>query len=265
MSVPLAHQASTRRRGFTLLELLVAMAVLSMLVVTLFGMVDAATKLWQDNENRVDAYREARAALNTITDDLKGMFSASNQLYISTNFVGSTPGNAQGDRLFFLSSLAASAQPNGTGRSDICAVGYFRRFTKQNLGLSGVSAQDPTKEGYHLYRALAGSGATFTNLSQNLSPFTDLATGVGPEILARNVCDLQFVYFQTNAAGKLEKWNPAASKPFPDMIEVRLSSISDETAKRLGGDRDSWNTNNNLVARSIRTFVSRVQIPRPTD
>ncbi|MFV0415202.1 MAG: type II secretion system protein, partial [Chthoniobacterales bacterium] len=51
------------RRGFTILELLVAITILSVLVVLLLSMLDNTTKLWRTNENRVESYREARAAL----------------------------------------------------------------------------------------------------------------------------------------------------------------------------------------------------------
>lgn len=249
--------------AFTMLELLVAMAVLSILVVMLFGMVDAAAKLWRENENRVDAYREARAALNVISADLKNVFSAPNKTYFSTNFVGNVPADSSNSPIFFMTSIPKKAQPSSDNKSDLCAVGYFLRFNKQNVGLSGTDPNVLTKESFNLYRVVRGSKETFANLASGASPFKDLASDPQSEILARNICKLEFLYYQTNSVGGLEDWIPSDARPFPQMVEIKIGSISDEVAKRLDGSDENWKTNNPLILKNMRTFVSRIQIPRP--
>ncbi len=47
------------------------MAVIAVLVVLLLTLVDSASKLWRANESRVDAYREARVAINHRLKDLQ--------------------------------------------------------------------------------------------------------------------------------------------------------------------------------------------------
>ena len=62
-----------KNAAFTLTELLVSMAILSGLIVLLFAVVDGTTKTWNQSEQRVDAFREARAALFVISRDLQTM------------------------------------------------------------------------------------------------------------------------------------------------------------------------------------------------
>lgn len=256
------------RGGFTLLELMVAMAVLTLLIVMLMGLVDSATKLWRQNETRVDAYREARAALNVISDELRSMVASTNPHYFSTNPIGlSGQVDSSADSLFFLTLLPPSAQPSGS-KSSICAVGYFRQWDKQNVNYGGVSAKDPTPVGYHLFRTFYSSDLTFSNLSQNQPPLKDLAVPTtqgqpAPEILARNICSFELNYFTTNGASvaaKYTNWSPAAGVS-PQMIEVRIVAIPDELAKRLNGNQSAWTTNSPQVKPQMRTFVSRIQLP----
>jgi prepilin-type N-terminal cleavage/methylation domain-containing protein len=257
------------RKAFTMLELLVAMALLTILVVMLFGMVDAATKLWRENENNVDAYREARAALNVITDDLKGLIASTNTNFFATNFVGIAPTDAAVNKssLFFLTPFPSSAQPTNN-RSDIGAVGYYLRWTKQNSGFGTTDAGDTiTTNGFHLFRAIYSGDLVFSNVANGLSPLQDLAqhgkttNAPEPEILARNICDFHILCYQTNASGNLQTWAYSAANPVPQMIAVQITAISDQLAKKLSGVQSRWTTNDAQVAKDMRTFISRVPIP----
>lgn len=257
-----------RRAAFTLLELLVAMTVLAILVVMLMGLVDSATKLWRQNETRVDAYREARAALNVISEELRSLVASTNLDYFSTNVVG-LAGNSDpaAARLFFLATLSPAAQPAGS-KSTVCSVGYFLRWARQNANFGGISAADPTPEGRHLFRSFYPSDLTYSNLVQTNPPLRDLAepTAQGApsaEILARNICAFEVKCYTTNgatAAQKYTAWTPASGAT-PQLIEVRLTAIPDELARRLDGKQADWTTNSSQVKQQMRTFVSRISIP----
>lgn len=264
--------ASTRSRSgcrpdaFTMIELLVAMVVLILLVVLLANIVDSSTKLWRENENRVDAYREARAALNLITSDLRSMLASSNANYFSTNVLGDANGVEPGG-LYFLSGLKGDSQVDGS-RAELCAIGYYRRWARQNLYFANTNAQDLTQDGYQLFRSIRGSDQTFTNLIGANQPLVDLAnpadpTMATPEIVARNIVALEFRLYKTNVSGQVRfaNWVSSPDCPVPQMIEVRLTAISDELARRLAGQQDRWNTNDPSVVRNMRTFVSRVSLP----
>jgi uncharacterized protein (TIGR02599 family) len=57
-------------RGFTLLELLVALAVTALLLVVLFGVIQSASDLWKRNTGRAKSFAAARAAFETLTGTL---------------------------------------------------------------------------------------------------------------------------------------------------------------------------------------------------
>lgn len=68
---PAATPAPRRRiRGFTLVELLVAMSILSVLLLLLSQLLDQVQKTWNYSEGRVSQFREARVAFDLITKSL---------------------------------------------------------------------------------------------------------------------------------------------------------------------------------------------------
>jgi prepilin-type N-terminal cleavage/methylation domain-containing protein len=255
--------------GFTMIEILVAVAVLSMVVILLFGLVESATRLWRDNENRVDAFREARAALAVISSDLRSTTPGTN--YFSLTNIGAAAAGANSNGLYFLARVAPTAQGGGN-KSDLCAIGYFQRWAKQNDGFGQTNAADPTKQGYQLFRSFYGSDLTYSNLLNNVIPLGGLqvpeaAGAPKAEILARNILALEVDCFATNAAYTNSAqaylpWVYSTNSPIPQMIEIRITAISDETARKLSGDVSRWTTNDALVAREARTFISRVTLPQ---
>jgi uncharacterized protein (TIGR02599 family) len=58
------------RRGFTLVEVLVSLAVLSIIVVLLVAMTDQTTKIWRSSSGRMEAFRNARGAFESLTQTL---------------------------------------------------------------------------------------------------------------------------------------------------------------------------------------------------
>lgn len=57
-------------QGFTLVELLVSMAVFAMIMVVIFGLTQQAGNAWRSTSSKIEAFQGARAAFETITDTL---------------------------------------------------------------------------------------------------------------------------------------------------------------------------------------------------
>ncbi len=64
---------AAQRSGFSLLELLVAMAVLSLILVLLFNAVTAVTNTWRRGMARIDNFSKARAVLGLLDRDVQSM------------------------------------------------------------------------------------------------------------------------------------------------------------------------------------------------
>ncbi len=174
----------TRRRGwasFTLVEMLVGMAVFSLLMLILFAMMSSATKLWRDQSSREDGFREARAAMNILSRDISGALVSPNVnwFYLSTN------------RLAFLTTLPDAAQVSGADHGDICAVGYSLEW---NTIPPGDAAE---KNGMALYRYVRFSDPTYTTIVSGTDPIETVfdnpdGTNTVRELLARNVAQITF-------------------------------------------------------------------------
>ena len=98
---------SQRRGGFTILELLAAMTILSMLVVMLVATFNQASRSWLQAENRVETYGQARATLDFISKELTQAVTTPN-----SSFLGST------------NAMAFVATVNGTNNVDVTGVFY---------------------------------------------------------------------------------------------------------------------------------------------
>jgi prepilin-type N-terminal cleavage/methylation domain-containing protein len=248
--------------AFTLLELLVAMAVLAILVVMLMGLVTSATSLWRASENRVDAYREARAALSVMTRDLAALIpSANTNLFlINSNgaFTKAAPGAEKDVRragaAFFLAALPTNAQDSTNNRSDVCEVGYFLSFEK-------VKFMTNSEKTMNLYRFFRSSDPTFTNLSAS-DNFKHAAMGsAGEELLARNIREFRITPLVWTNNAYSTNFVPTAAKPVPDLVEISLTALNQEAAKRFTNKAD-WvsATPSEALTNAQQIFTTRVRL-----
>lgn len=275
--------------AFSLLELLAAMAVLSLLSVVLFQMVDGATRLWRDKEKRVESYREARAALGFISREIGSALVlphatgtiAGTPVYTSTNglpaFVLTSASNAIGanadftptdpaQALFFLAALPASARGATPDDGDICAVGYYLAYTADS---SGIGA---TARSRKLYRHFRGSADTLNAVRAALRPVSvpgAFVTGglfrpsaSSDEPLARNIADFRVTAMTEKPDGSLQ---PAAGEwdrqIWPPAVEIRITALNSAAAARLSTESDWDNTNVPAVLSDSRIFTARVALP----
>ncbi len=258
MSAPTHTQQRARRPAFTLLEVMVSMTILSILIVLLLSMVNAASQLWRDSENRVDSYREARAALNVIASDLESIFPSTNTNFFALDPRG-LPATAApktvASSVFFLSALPRDAQDQNAGKSDLCQVGYFMAYDKTTL--------NNTNQSYNLYRYFRSSDPTFAAIKSNqfFQNMTSTPAG-GEEILARNVTSFKVsAYTIDRATGALGPFAQTAETSSPDVIEITLTAVNKESAAKFTGKSDWTNTNSPVYKASQRTFSTRVHLP----
>ncbi|MDP2980630.1 MAG: type II secretion system protein GspJ [Candidatus Omnitrophota bacterium] len=67
-------------RGFTLVEVLIALAILAMIVVSTFTIFRSASKSWQKGETRSERYQNARNAIYRISTEISQAVINSNSL-----------------------------------------------------------------------------------------------------------------------------------------------------------------------------------------
>ena len=253
--------------AFTILELLVAMAVFSLLIVMLMGMVDSASKLWRENENRVDSYREARAAMSIISHDLRNALAGTNLNYIRINndaygfLTNAETDTNSAAAIFFLSAQSATSQDPAANKSDVCQVGYFLAYDKTSA-LAGVNTNVPKT--MNLYRYFLSSDETFAKLTNGTYPVFGSSIGAlddDVDLLARNITRFHIDALDTNGTSYVSTTNA----PLPPVIQIEMTAINTETAKKLDSKSDWIAPTGGLAkvtAKNEQTFSTRVGTPK---
>lgn len=79
------------RRGFTLLELIVAMVIFTIVISAAYALFDAGRSVTTRAEFRTQLFQSARAALQTVENDLRGAVMMGTAF--DTGFIGATGGS----------------------------------------------------------------------------------------------------------------------------------------------------------------------------
>lgn len=143
-------------RGITLLELLVSIAITSLLIVLLSSTLQSLTTSTNRSAGRIEAEREARAALEFLQRDLYASLSRSDGL--GRPSIVNDP-NWEGSHWLTFLSTPLDHSPNEPG--DVCLMSY-------RVGLDdtiGISDGIPV-----LYRLRLDSTATFDTILGGESP-----------------------------------------------------------------------------------------------
>jgi type II secretory pathway pseudopilin PulG len=272
---PPATARAASRKAFTLIELMVAGGITTLLLLGMTGVFDQSMKAWRLSSRRADAEREVRAALATIQRDLKGMVVESNYPIkfniIDNNQVNIPPGRTmpavsglEGTDWADVSAVLffASALRTGTNRGDVHGIGYYVAWDTNANNKQGA---------YNLYRRiqrpnelLVGVLAHFSN-----SLFGPYHTNSLPdaEVVAANV--LNFWAYMAGVA-------PTTPVPFdlirfangqipptnltvrPAYVQLELTAYGNEVVRGFN-NRSEWADTNN-IRKFGRTYLWRVDL-----
>jgi prepilin-type N-terminal cleavage/methylation domain-containing protein len=257
---PLREQSA-----FTLIELMAATTVLSVILLMMVGMQDQMSKAWSNANRRTDATREARAAARLMGSDLGSIAfrpNTPNSSYDSFATVLGSQGlpylyssNGQG------SFTITSAQPGsaylfalcnqasrGTNYTDIGLVGYYIASS----GRTNINGFVVTN--YNLHRYYVPASNALRNLTSWFANKTaeSLFSGVDPEtddILARNTCNLRITFFGkaiTNGLNYSNAANPSSTYR-GNKVQIEWTTYPDDIAQKI-------TTNNWAGAANIQKF-----------
>lgn len=281
-----------RRRGltprccvaaFTLIELMAATTVLSVILLMMVGMQDQMSKAWSNSNRRTDATREARAACILMARDLStfairgkafGRFdsfqtnltNAAVPFYYFNGSGGIAPGGAPNCAQFF--GLIPQA-PKGTDPADIALVGYYIA-PATNTNANGFVTTSYNLFRYYIAPSNAAPGiaawlAVPTATATAAALFTNIAAN--SEILARNACNLQITVYGSTSAGSglivngLNYSNNGSSSGFyrGNKLGIELSFYPEDSAQKI--TNSAWlNTAN--IQKYARSFEFKIDCPK---
>ena len=263
------------RSAFTLIELMAATTVLSVILLMMVGMQDQMSKAWSNSNRRTDATREARAACLLMARDLStfamrgktfGRFdsfpsnltNAGVPFYYYNGSGGLAPGGAPNCAQFF-GLIPQASKTNDP--ADIALVGYYIA-PATNTNVNGFVTTSYNLFRYYVAPSNAAAGiATWLSSPSGTAPnlFTNITTN--SEILARNACNLQIkIYSGTTMNNGLNFSNKGASSGFyrGNKMGIELSFYPEDTAQKI--TNTAWmNTAN--ISKYARSFEFKIDCP----
>ena len=198
-------------KGFTLIEVLLAMAILAVIMAVVYGSFSTAGRNVEQAEAGRDETDLARTLLSKLTDDLTNAYfnqsmtatSTTNQSVKLTIFYGKKEEVEEGDEKARHDSLALTTLTNfprpDSKETELLEVGYFFR-------------EKPDGSGYTFYRREK------RELSADVPP---LEGGVEYEITDR-VEGLQLRYYN-NVKQWVDEWDTSTLGALPKAVEITLT------------------------------------------
>ncbi|MBX7157897.1 MAG: prepilin-type N-terminal cleavage/methylation domain-containing protein [Verrucomicrobiae bacterium] len=234
----------SRKKAFTLLELLISMAVLSLLMALLFQIFELSMRTWQNAEQRTDAFREARAALHIISRDLRNTLRGNSQvatLILGERSPSPTPPNQE--------IYALTTVKNNGGKSDVCAVGFYCYW-------------DDSRGAFMLKRYFRNSDDTFPllgNPSQLFQPAPANRDNATDSTLAAYVWDFQVTALDTN--GAVMNYPLTVKTNLPASVQVEFKALNAQATRKIkaqGIDPNGWfEKGSEMYRNSIQPYVQQ--------
>lgn len=294
------HHARSRRRGFTILELMVAMTITAIIVGVLVTITGSAIDTWNRSRNELRAARQAEAMINVMTKDLESLVLRSDRPQEWLSAILETPtdgGSTNAARMIFFT--AATDRYDGQVGTvadlggDISAVGYRLDWKDP------VSAGAQEYQTFVLNRHLVNPDLTFQNLLGQTDAVNTLdtvfTTAYGAEMdqdrnfVCENIFQFTMVFHvQTpDGAGGIQtqmvglspgatsktsfrvQHNAIQTLPVEEAletgvltaVEVSLTVLTDTAIAQLRAN-NALSDNSDWIAANSYSFSRLVQVPR---
>ena len=241
---PVTSYRSPQKKAFTLLELLISMAILSLLMALLFQIFELSMRTWQSAEQRTESFREARAALHIISRDLRNTLRGNDKVTSLILDDRSPAAVRPNEEVYALTTLKRNS-----GQSDVCAVGFYCYW-------------DETVGAFHLKRYFQDSDNTFANLGsvqQLFKPSPAVRDNETDSTLAAYAWDLQITGIETN--GNIRNYPFQAKGNLPAYLQIEFKALNAQASRRIkaqGIEPAGWfATTSEIYRNSIQPYVQQ--------
>lgn len=228
-------------QGFSLVELLTAMVISSLLMFALFSLVERSGTNYRLSQRKINTISDTRAFLHFIQNDLSTRVA-------DTKFFWKL--NPNGSHAFaFIRTHDPEALPE---EGDLSAVVYYVAFTA-----------DGKKSGSQkIFRRVLDAKQTQKLLEAGAQAAFPAHDPAADDAVVYNVVRFQVRPLQRDAAGNLQNW-VETSATAPSLMEVTLDITDDFSAQRLVSEK-SWldlTESTNIKQReAVRRFVQNIPL-----
>ena len=260
-----SFRMSGRMRGFTLIEMLVAMAVMVTILFLVFSVITQATNVWKRSSNKLEAFKSARAGFDLVTRNLsqatlnsyldydsatsptRYMRKSELKFFIGPTGVSGVPGTPNcGQAVFFQAPLGYTLNSANTGSLDalLNTCGYYIDFTT-NSSIPGHVSSSANPYRYRLMQLLvpienntiytASGNAWFNGVATKAVPVADniIAMIIRPQDPASSPADLTSNSTYDSTLNASNSTQPITAHQLPPVVQVTVVAIDEVSAARL--------------------------------
>ena len=246
-----------REQGFSLAELLVALAITAVLLVLLANVVSATLSAWQQGRTRLDTFADARQLISRIGDEMGAAVASKSQMeFVENSDVAGTvnPTARTSENVFFVAPY-----PNA-GAGDLCVIAYRHDAATRRLERAFKNSEEAWSDAAPAsrYKAAGYSGAGTSGMQ-----WRTVADGVIEfEIRSysqKNLDDGDEYYDVDKPI--IDAWNSATTgSPMegktPRRVVIRLKMVDDRTSARLSPMTPNTAPYNATIQASAREFIA---------
>lgn len=247
--------------GFTLVEILIAMAVASLLVVSLLSIVSSSMDVSKQANAAMFSKSSAQAALDLMVTDLDSLVVGRNAGEVLQLAQGSLTNSSL---TLLTASMVDSYSTDNSGSPGLPRV-------VQYVITYDTTPASYSKKSFGLYRNVLDPTETFNSvIGTNLPvPLPNSTTNL-PNLLVPNVVRMNVNLYTNYGAGKWSNGGAAVtsitSTNFPPgvVVEVALTVLDEPYIQRFADGSGSGNNSaTNLIKQYGRTLIRRVGLPSP--
>ena len=204
-------------RGFSLLELLVAMAILSMLMTMMFSLLGGTISLWEIGNKRIEAAQTARVGLNIIANDLRRAISDQQISYSAngTAITNTIPFWATNNATTVIDLAGSAVNAAGSGQLfGVLATGKTNQpFEEFGYLCAYLATDDGTNmAGNKYYLVRKSSTGTKANFYLQGNATTNFATNSDVLVpVIDNCVRIDFSYYSANCTASTTNYAFASS------------------------------------------------------
>ncbi len=278
MPNPGASMSPKASRAFTLLEMLVATAVLVTMLFVVFSVITQTTSVWKRSANKIEAFQSARAGFDLVTGNLSqatlntyldynnatnptGYLRKSElKFFIGQNGASGLPGKSDtGQGVYFQAPVNFTQSTNYSGLDSLLnTCGYYISFTT-NASLPSHVAGKKNPYRYRLMQLLvpvesnsiytASGNQWFTAFSSSPMPVADnvIALILRPQDPSADPPDISSSLTYDSTTGATVTNQPVTANQLPPVVQVTMVAIDENSAARY----DTGSTPPTVIANAL--------------